>query len=62
MGAPCRATYSQDEKVYEAIISKVFENSGTCIVKFVGNTFDMIAFRSIAEEKLFQDYIRIIYV
>ncbi|XP_076618829.1 survival motor neuron isoform X1 [Colletes latitarsis] len=35
-GAPCRAVYSEDGQIYEAIISKIFENSGTCIVKFVG--------------------------
>lgn len=36
VGAPCRAVYSEDGEIYEAIISKIYENSGTCIVKFVG--------------------------
>ncbi|XP_076646588.1 survival motor neuron isoform X2 [Halictus rubicundus] len=36
VGAPCRAVYSEDGETYEAIISKTYENSGTCIVKFVG--------------------------
>ncbi|KZC03858.1 Survival motor neuron protein [Dufourea novaeangliae] len=36
VGSPCRAIYSEDGEIYEAIISKIYENSGTCIVKFVG--------------------------
>ncbi|XP_076249397.1 survival motor neuron isoform X2 [Calliopsis andreniformis] len=36
VGSPCRAVYSEDGETYEAIISKIYENSGTCIVKFVG--------------------------
>lgn len=36
VGAPCRAVYSDDGEIYEAIISKIFDNTGTCIVKFVG--------------------------
>lgn len=36
VGAPCRAVYSEDGETYEAIISKIYENSGQCIVKFVG--------------------------
>lgn len=36
VGAPCRAVYSVDGQVYEAIVSKIHENSGMCIVKFVG--------------------------
>ncbi|XP_076179487.1 survival motor neuron isoform X2 [Ptiloglossa arizonensis] len=36
VGAPCRAVYSEDGKIYEAIISKIYEGSSTCIVKFVG--------------------------
>jgi len=36
VGAPCRAVYSVDGKVYEAIISKIHQNSGMCTVKFVG--------------------------
>ncbi|KAK9309977.1 hypothetical protein QLX08_000595 [Tetragonisca angustula] len=35
VGAPCRAVYSEDGVIYEAIISKIYENK-TCIVKFVG--------------------------
>lgn len=36
VGAPCRAVYSVDGQVYEAIISKIHESSGMCTVKFVG--------------------------
>ncbi|XP_011645872.1 survival motor neuron protein isoform X1 [Pogonomyrmex barbatus] len=36
IGAPCRAIYSVDGEVYEAIISKIHQNSGMCTVKFVG--------------------------
>ncbi|XP_033361631.1 survival motor neuron protein-like isoform X1 [Bombus vosnesenskii] len=36
IGAPCRAIYSVDGEIYEAIISKIYENNGTCVVKFVG--------------------------
>ncbi|CAL1689477.1 unnamed protein product [Lasius platythorax] len=36
VGAPCRAVYSVDGQIYEAIVSKIHENSGTCIVKFIG--------------------------
>lgn len=37
VGAPCRAVYSEDGEVYEAIVSEIYENSGTCLVEFVGN-------------------------
>ena len=36
VGSPCRAVYSEDGEIYEAIVSKIYENRGTCIVKFVG--------------------------
>ncbi|EZA60117.1 hypothetical protein DMN91_010019 [Ooceraea biroi] len=36
VGSPCRAVYSVDGETYEAIISKIFENSGMCLVKFIG--------------------------
>ncbi|KAG7197962.1 hypothetical protein KM043_016197 [Ampulex compressa] len=36
VGSPCRAVYSEDGEIYEAFIKKIFENSGTCIVKFIG--------------------------
>ncbi|XP_029164533.1 survival motor neuron protein [Nylanderia fulva] len=36
VGAPCRAVYSVDGQVYEAIIIKIHESSGMCTVKFVG--------------------------
>ncbi|XP_032683544.1 survival motor neuron protein isoform X2 [Odontomachus brunneus] len=36
VGAPCRAAYSADGEIYEAIIIKVYENSGICTVKFIG--------------------------
>lgn len=36
VGSPCRAVYSEDGEIYEAIITKIYDNYGTCIVKFVG--------------------------
>ncbi|XP_076483295.1 survival motor neuron protein 1-like isoform X2 [Bombus vancouverensis nearcticus] len=30
IGAPYRAIYSEDGEIYEAIISKMYENNGTC--------------------------------
>ncbi|EFN70467.1 Survival motor neuron protein [Camponotus floridanus] len=36
IGAPCRAVYSVDGEIYEAIIIKIHEESGICTVKFVG--------------------------
>lgn len=36
VGSPCRAVYSVDGQVYEAIVSKIHESSGMCTVKFVG--------------------------
>lgn len=36
VGAPCRAIYSVDGEIYEAIITKIYENSGMCMVKYVG--------------------------
>ncbi|XP_033360584.1 survival motor neuron protein-like [Bombus vosnesenskii] len=30
IGAPYRAIYSEDGEIYEAIISKIYENNGTC--------------------------------
>lgn len=36
VGSPCRAMYSEDGEIYEAIITKINNNIGTCIVKFVG--------------------------
>lgn len=36
VGAPCRAIYSEDGEIYEAVITKIYENTETCIVKFVG--------------------------
>ncbi|KAK1116749.1 hypothetical protein K0M31_018138 [Melipona bicolor] len=35
VGAPCRAVYSEDGEIYEAVILKIYENKN-CIVKFVG--------------------------
>lgn len=49
VGAPCRAAYSEDGVIYEAIILKIYENK-TCIVKFVGNIFSMIAVYNINQE------------
>ncbi|XP_011504693.1 PREDICTED: survival motor neuron protein [Ceratosolen solmsi marchali] len=36
VGSPCQAVYSEDGEFYEAVIIKVFENSGMCTVKFIG--------------------------
>jgi hypothetical protein len=36
VGSPCQAIYSDDGVYYEAIIIKIFENTGTCLVKFIG--------------------------
>ncbi|XP_014232335.1 survival motor neuron protein [Trichogramma pretiosum] len=36
VGSPCRAIYSEDGEYYEAVITKIFENTGTCTVKFIG--------------------------
>ncbi|XP_066590907.1 survival motor neuron protein [Prorops nasuta] len=36
VGSPCRTVYSEDGEIYEAVITKLHEKSGTCIVKFVG--------------------------
>lgn len=35
VGGPCRAVYSEDGEIYEAVILKIYENKN-CIVKFVG--------------------------
>ncbi|XP_053995228.1 survival motor neuron protein isoform X1 [Hylaeus anthracinus] len=58
VGAPCRAVYFEDGKLYEAIISKVFENAGTCIVKFIGygNT-EKVELNSLLESKGLQSQI-----
>lgn len=47
VGAPCRAIYSADGKIYEAIISKIHQNSGMCTVKFVGNYFIFIYYSNV---------------
>lgn len=36
VGAPCRAVYSDDGEIYEAIITTMYENSDLCMVKFIG--------------------------
>ncbi|XP_046615777.1 survival motor neuron protein [Neodiprion virginianus] len=36
VGSPCRAVWSEDGEVYEAVIQKIYESSATCIVKFIG--------------------------
>ncbi|XP_076748714.1 survival motor neuron [Xylocopa sonorina] len=58
VGAPCRAVYSEDGESYEAIVTKVYENSGTCIVKFVGygNT-EKVELSSLSESKGLQSQI-----
>nr|XP_034193461.1 survival motor neuron protein isoform X1 [Osmia lignaria] len=58
VGAPCRAVYSEDGEVYEAIISKIHENSGICTVKFVGygNT-EKVSLSSLLESEGLQSQI-----
>jgi hypothetical protein len=36
VGAPCRAVYSADGAVYEAVIDAIFYDKGTCIIKYIG--------------------------
>ncbi|XP_046742969.1 survival motor neuron protein [Diprion similis] len=36
VGSPCRAVWSEDGEVYEAVIQKIYESSATCIIKFIG--------------------------
>ena len=48
VGSPCRAVYSEDGAVYEAVIIKVFENTGTCLVKFIGKNisiFNLVGYK-----------------
>ncbi|XP_012525133.1 survival motor neuron protein [Monomorium pharaonis] len=58
IGAPCRAVYSVDGEIYEAIISKIHSNSGMCTVKFVGyqNT-EKVEMSSLLESKGLQSQI-----
>lgn len=58
VGAPCRAVYSADGQVYEATISKIYQNSGMCTVKFVGyqNT-EKVAINSLLESEGLQSQI-----
>lgn len=43
VGTPCRAVYSVDGKIYEAIVKRIFKTAGggTCIVEFIGNYFGL---------------------
>ncbi|XP_014483338.1 PREDICTED: survival motor neuron protein [Dinoponera quadriceps] len=36
IGAPCRTVYTADGEIYEAIVTKIYENSDVCMVKFIG--------------------------
>ncbi|XP_012256286.2 survival motor neuron protein [Athalia rosae] len=50
VGSPCRAVWSEDGEVYEAQIQKIYENSGTCLVKFIGyDNIDKVEISSLAE-------------
>ncbi|EFN76979.1 Survival motor neuron protein [Harpegnathos saltator] len=50
VGAPCRAVYSVDGETYEAIITKIYENSGVCMVKFIGyNNTEKVQLNSLLE-------------
>ncbi|XP_012282004.1 survival motor neuron protein 1 isoform X2 [Orussus abietinus] len=35
-GSPCRAVYSEDQEVYEAIITNIHDDHKTCTIKFIG--------------------------
>ncbi|OAD55177.1 Survival motor neuron protein [Eufriesea mexicana] len=58
VGSPCRAVYSEDGEIYEAIILKIYENTGTCIIKFVGygNT-EKVELKSLLESEGLQSQI-----
>lgn len=43
VGSPCRAVYSEDGELYEAKVTKIFENTGTCMVEFIGTDVDRLA-------------------
>lgn len=36
VGSPCQAIYSEDGQLYEATVHKIYEDTQTCIVKFIG--------------------------
>lgn len=58
IGSPCRAVYSEDGELYEAIISKIYENTGTCIVKFIGyNNSEKVEVSSLMESEGLQSQI-----
>ncbi|XP_015596345.1 survival motor neuron protein isoform X2 [Cephus cinctus] len=58
VGSPCRAVYSEDGEIYEAVISKIYENTGTCIVKFIGyGNFEKVELAALLESEGLQSQI-----
>ncbi|XP_070511970.1 survival motor neuron protein isoform X2 [Cardiocondyla obscurior] len=58
VGAPCRAVYSADGQVYEAIVSSIHQNSGMCTVKFVGyQNIEKVEMNSLIESEGLQSQI-----
>ncbi|XP_051164997.1 survival motor neuron protein [Leptopilina boulardi] len=58
VGCPCRAVYSEDGELYEAIITKMHENSATCTVRFIGyNNTEEIEFSRLLESEGLQNQI-----
>lgn len=58
IGCPCRAIYSEDGKLYEAIITEMHENTGTCTVRFIGyNNTEQVELFSILESEGLQNQI-----
>ncbi|XP_014210289.1 survival motor neuron protein [Copidosoma floridanum] len=58
IGSPCRAVYSEDGEIYEAVVTKIFENTGTCIVTFIGyNNKEKVEISSLLESEGLQSQI-----
>ncbi|XP_058789961.1 survival motor neuron protein isoform X2 [Phymastichus coffea] len=58
VGSPCRAVYSEDGIVYEAVIVKIFDDSKTCIVKFIGyENIEKVKLDSLTESEGLQSQI-----
>ncbi|XP_001599489.1 survival of motor neuron protein isoform X1 [Nasonia vitripennis] len=58
IGSPCRAVYSEDGELYEAVIKEIFENTGKCVVKFIGyNNTETVELSSLLESEGLQSQI-----
>ncbi|KAJ8673617.1 hypothetical protein QAD02_004879 [Eretmocerus hayati] len=58
IGSPCRAVYSEDGEVYEAVITKMFDNAEMCMVKFIGyNNKEKVQLSSLLESEGLQSQI-----